>query len=196
MTGLSPTKAFEGSPTIRARAPSPATSTFLATTTAPGPVHLSMIGKQAIIWLSIIGTIVCTVLVIVAIVLFRFCCSKRRRRTDTRPLDNRDDYHAWNPNAPPLAREYVSSDGIDYGASLPAMLQPEPIARPRTTLLHQIQEVDAEENLDELGAPGEGVKRPENTRYYARKILGSRSSWSNGWKRFSRQRMSTIGRAL
>ena len=149
----------------------------------PGPQPV-IEGRQAIIWLTLVSTIVFLTFVIVIYLLCNCSCRRRNRKVkersestidkhqSTQILDNRNDYRAWNPSAP--LRPEEDQDGFVLTPLTKAAV------RPAGAEQHPGEPVVIEEAEE-----GEGSRRRTNA-----KGPGYYTSWSG---RFSR--ISGIGRA-
>ena len=84
--------------------------------------HGSMLNKQTIIWLVVISIIVIATLIIVTCLLCRCKCRKRKLKRHSNGhryhpslevTDGRNEFNAWNRNAPPRAETYDSAISLE-----------------------------------------------------------------------------------
>ncbi|KAK5117624.1 hypothetical protein LTR62_005047 [Meristemomyces frigidus] len=142
----------------------------------------SLISTTAIAWIVIVAVIV-TAATVTALYLLCSCCRSRKSRSvATRPLDDRNHFHPWNPDVSP----YPAPEGESELELQPlAKAAVRPAGRQQTSEMVE-PEIMEEANGGEMGPPP--YRKERGTRYY-----GNREE-EGLWARIS-QRFSTVGKA-
>lgn len=135
--------------------------------------HTAIIGLSVAAFIAVLGFTIAMAL------LCSSCCGRRRRVANRQVLDDRNEFPAWNPNAPGPLYE-GRGDGFEMQPLTKAAVRPAGAED-----VHPGEPVVVDDA--DLAAPRFGAGERKSTRYY--------SGWrdTGAWKRLSR--FSQIGRA-
>jgi len=156
-------------------------SPFPSGVAQPGSEHIEL-SHEAMIWLIVVGIIVFLTIVTIIWLACRCSCTKRRRQRARKYLDDRDDYPAWNLNAPPNDRSFAMKDyhsGANDGSPVLTPLT-RAAARPTGFEPHPGEPIIVDEAMPE---PVYG--NVKNNAVVARKESRPFSGWSKRFSRFS-----------